>query len=710
MLLCIRPSVLRSYFLLLLCLSLGGLRWQTSQQVSELDKLLQKQNHIQQEAIFHIRQMLSRESNLYEVHLEQLAESKMRESLLLFSENELTPGSTYSAVLEIIPGKKDKVLDTYPTRPISNIRGDAKELTSAKRLFSIANWRVRILAALDSRLGKGAPFAKALLFSDTDAKGDYKDQLRRSGMTHLIVVSGLHIWFIYGMCMILLNALLPRRTAELVFLILITFYAALNFWSPSVLRSVLMIGLFIVARWRSIPLGGAQMLALSLLIITVVSPEQLFDIGLQLSYLCIGVIMLALPRIVWIKENSLPSDIFRIKLNALFDLLLMNVAVGFAILPITLFYFGTASLNGIIGNLLGIPLTGALLGLGFIVLLLPGGNLFNAAFAASYSFVLQVFEKWMESVARLPLYLENTWLSPMQLIGSILVVLVILYMLKQLKFSPKYLPVAGLGIALLFLSAIWVKEGRGIYVFDSGTADCILVRLDDGKNIMVDTGPFYHNATRSWAARKLLPWLSKKNIKEIDWLVLSHLDSDHSGGLPDIAKTLRIRHIIVSDEVLQDARWSKIRSAGLFKNTTVHCVRDTVSFQLAEARMKFLHPDRSYFSESSNGSSLLFRLDVEGKRYIFAGDADIEAEEHLVENYQQELKANYLKAGHHGSESSNSREFVRAVQPEEVWITASRRNRYDFPHPEAMASFRLYAHSIRSTAEGTIYVPFTQKD
>ncbi|MDD4224124.1 MAG: DNA internalization-related competence protein ComEC/Rec2 [Candidatus Cloacimonetes bacterium] len=700
----------RPLLILLLCVVLGALRWNGASQPTPLDTVLRDKSHIQQKAEFVVTKLLSREAGIHEIRLENLAGVKIREPLTLISETELIPGQAYTALLEVLPGKRDPVLDTFPARHIAYVRQGLAPVTQTRRLFPIAIWRARFLRDLDEKLGPDPELAKALLFSDTSAKKIYRDQLTRSGMIHLIVVSGLHIWFIYAICMVLLNALFPKRLAEMLFMVLIVFYAALNHWSPPVTRAVLMIGLMILARWRSIPLGGAQLLALSLLIITAVSPDQLFNIGLQLSFVCIGVIILGLPRIHWIKEQQLPSDFWRKGLNRLLDLLLLNLVVGLAIMPLTLHYFGTASLNGILGNIPGIPLSAGLLILSFLVLLVPAGNWLSAAYIASYSLILRIFTHWTEFVSGLPFWLENTWIGATQLLGLLLVVGSLLYLLRRLKFSWKPLPFAGLGLALVFLPQFHSLPEGGIYLFACGTGDCILANFPGGETLLVDSGPKFHNAEESWAARKLLPWLHKKGIRGLDWMVLTHLDSDHSGGFTDLAKALPIKNLIVTDETSRDPKWAEWEQIGLLEGIVVHTVTDTISFGVGGARLKFLHPDRDYFAESSNGASLVFRLDHLDKRYLFTGDADIDAEAHLLARYPEELKADFLKAGHHGSRTSSSREFVRAVRPEEVWITVSGRNQWGFPHPEPMSAFRRYARRIRSTAEGTIFQPFAQKD
>ncbi len=318
----------RIYLILGICLLLGGMRWTIAQQPSVLEEVFKTRSHIQQDSRFLVTNLISSKTNLYKIRLDEVAGIRIREKLLLCSDYKLTPGQEYSALLEIIPAQSDDVLDMYSSLPRAYIRQSLKLEKTTKSIFPIALWRTKLLANLENKLGDEAEFAKALLFSDTSAKGKYRDDLTRSGMIHLIVVSGLHIWFIYAVCMIFLRAFFPPKIAETVFLILIIFYAALNYWAPPVLRAILMIGLMIIARWRNIPLGGAQLLALSLLIITAINPEQLFDIGLQLSFLCVGVIILGLPHIEWIKEKDLPASNIRNKMNGFFYLLLMNLVVG----------------------------------------------------------------------------------------------------------------------------------------------------------------------------------------------------------------------------------------------------------------------------------------------------------------------------------------------------------------------------------------------
>ena len=532
---------IRVVCILLICLCLGAARFAVSQRPTLLDAAFASRDRIVNKAEFTVKQQLSRSGGIFEIELRQVQGMRIDEPLLLFSQTELVPGQRYSAYLEILPGKRDPVLDTFRPLHRAYIRKSLRELPGERPLLPIASWRASLLRVLDERMGPDADFAKALTLSDTAGKGQYRDSLTRSGMIHLIVVSGLHIWFIYWVCMMLLNVLFPRPLAEAVFMLLIGLYAALNHWSPPVLRSVLMIGLMIFARWRSIPLSGAQLLALSLLIITAISPAQLFDVGLQLSFLCVGVIMLGLPRRAWIKERDLPSDILRTRLNRGIDYLVMNTAVGLAVMPLTLYYFGTASLNGIIGNILGVPLSGVLLVLCFIVMILPTNNLLGAAYLTSYRLLLRIFEGWTDLVGSLPFYLDNSRLTAVQVLGCGLLLVCLLRMLRLWAFLPRLLPAILLACLLIALPGFLNQTAAGVYLFNAGTADCILIRLEDGSNLLVDTGPKHRSSEKSWAARKLIPWLGRKGVNSLDWLILTHLDSDHSGGFADLCSALTVK-------------------------------------------------------------------------------------------------------------------------------------------------------------------------
>ncbi len=708
---------LRVYSLLLLILLLGMLRFGLYESgKSVLDLVFQRQAYILQPIEFEVRTRLSSQHHSYEVKLLQINEFKVNERILLFGTSGLEPGTTYRAVAELLPVNRDPVLDTgirkynakaYLTSKPESLGEGGSRLNS----ISLRNAGV---AAFDRKLGSYSGLAKALIFSDASEKQEWNERLSRSGLIHLVVVSGLHVWFIYLILTTLLNLLLPRKLSETLFLVLILGYASLNGWAAPISRSVIMIAVFLIARWKSRPVSKVQILVLSLLIITAINPAEFFSIGLQLSFVSIAIIMFGLPNIkLWSPAEEHRSSL-KILMGKITSYLVVSLAVGIGIFPITLFYFGRGSLNGVVGSLLGIPLIGLMVPLSFLLLILPAGTALFQLLFYSYVWMYTIFGNWVDAVGRLPFYYSGLYPNPvsMTILLSSTVCLFLLVKKQSAKIKYILLPTLILLLILLITPIFERSDKLTITVFDAGVADCSLIELPGGYSVMVDTGMGYgypdgidqteHLINNSWMSRKLLRWLQYRRFKTIDYVILSHMHSDHYGGLPILLKSRMIKNIIATDETLESELWKDWESRGFFESVRIHEIRDTLSYWIGDTRLKFLHPDQSYYSSSLNNLSLVFRMDFGSSSYLFTGDIEIPAEEYLMDKYFHELDSDYLKVAHHGSKSSSSDRFIRAVSPKEAWIPTSSRNRFGFPHQESIQTLVKYNTRISRTHNGSI--------
>lgn len=711
---------IRVLMVLACCLFAGGARWAAfDASAKPLKAILAQKHKIRQMADFRVTDVFSSASGTYGIRSENIAGAKVHERLLLFTQENLQPGERYHALLEILPLNDDPVLDIFPSRYIARayiLMSLQKTGSKATNLHPEAI-RQALLKRLDDQAGDASSAAKALLLSDTGAKREYRDRLQRGGMMHLIVVSGLHVWFIYAILIVLLRALLPRKVADVAFLILICVFGTLNHWAAPIARSVLMISILILGRWRGVPVSSAQVLALSMLVITLLAPQELFSPGLQLSFLCVGVILFSIPKIRFKEKKGLPTDMFRPLLERLLSYLSLTVLVSIAILPLSLYYFGQGTLNGILGNAVGIPLIGLMLPASFLVLIFPPGSFIGAAFLAAYKLLLWLFEEWMSFCGSLPLFLSGWHISLPQSIGLALIILPLLT--RPRRYTPyraaRILAPIGLGCLLLFGSPLLTPRHGEILVFNAGTADCILLRLPGGENLMIDTGPGKSPweaekesssvlDTDVWAAKRLLPWLKRNGITRIDHLVLTHTHSDHTGGVAAMASNLKIGNIFATDEFLSGNLWKSLSEQKWLRGTRVTTVTDTMRVQIGKAKLLFLHPDREFSSTNENDLGIVTRLDIRGKKYLFAADIEAAAEEYLLQTRPDELDSDFLKAPHHGSRGSNNADFLAAVSPDEVWVTCAARNIYGFPHQEAMELFKRYARRVRLSYDGTIRI------
>jgi len=666
-----------------------------------LANVLQERGQIQHNAEFVLGQSLGEYS--HDVTLLRIAGHDLQKRLILRDSQDMLPGASYSALVEILPLWQDPILDTFPKSYAGQMRivGVPEQIQSPQpgsRQRAQDSVRLRLRDAL----GNYSPLAEALLLSDAGFKREHRETLSRSGATHLIVVSGLHVVILSLILFSVFRAIFPMKVADIVFVLFLMAFAALNNWSVPILRASLMILLAMTARHLLRPLSLSQNLFVTLFIITLIDPGQIFQISLQFSFLAVALIALALPKF---RESS--SKLKRLA-QKLGSYILLSAVVALGLAPLSLYYFGSASLSGIMANLLGLPLVALLLVLSILILIFPA-----RIFSLSFFFLTDLWEAWLGICASLPLYIEGEWISISQslAIGLILLMLFMLLRGRYRLFKRVLLP-ATLAIALLiFLPA---RNKDRIFFFNSGVSDCILIFADDGQSLMIDTGGIsgqraesalaMDKSGQSWLYRRLLRWMRQRGIKEIDYVMITHLHSDHAGGLADLMENVQVHNLILSEHSLQSKLWQGMQKELDLPRQGIIAIGDTCSFSLGSHRMMILHPDRSFALDDMNEQSIVCRYDAHGQSFLFTGDIEATAERHLSEKFPKLLKADLLKVAHHGSRSSSSEEFLSLVRPQLAIITSSQRNIYGFPHPETIRRLEDHLVEIRHTYEGSIKI------
>lgn len=709
----ILSRTLRPCLVLLLFLLLGFLRLNTSfQPAGIVESAIAERGNIRQEISFRIIRRISERA--YAVRLIEIAGYKANDQLLLFDTGEYAPGISYSGLADMQKLSNDPILDIYPNRYTGSIKlvlppvrnPDEPHLSLSA---SAAQFVMQRLIRLPE---KHAGLAKALLLSDSSFKNAQQGLLSKAGISHLVVVSGLHVLLLYFIIITLLRFFLPFRVADAVFLILICGFAALNHWAAPITRAILMIALAILAKWLSRPLSAAQNLSLSLFIITLFRPSELFSIGLILSFSSVALIVFALPKFsLNIKRSGLLRYLILVA-----NYMLLSLIVGIGLLPFSLHYFGTASLNSVIANLLGLPLMAVLLGLSLTLLVFP-----ITPFYAAYSFTAELWESWLKLSAALPFQLQDYWLSAAQSIALAMVLVALALAIKSKWRTLKY---AGLPLlicaGLLFL---WPQTSSNkVIIFNAGTADCSLILTKNGQRILIDTGGLSSQRAEtslsetaaiyedSWALRKLIRWLHRARIRDLDYLIVTHLHSDHAGGLPALTKHCKVKNLLLTQSALQSDDWVILKPQLDLANTRIFAIRDTMSLFFGQQRLKIVHPDRDFRGSDENNFSIVCRFDDGLHRYLFTGDIEAEAEVYLVANYADELAADYLKVPHHGSRGSSNSAFLESVGAGEAWITCASRNIHGFPHPEALARMQAAQMQIYYSHEGSIIRHLAQID
>lgn len=721
--LCLSVIIFSRYKLsaVLLIFILAGILRMTianSKPESALQQILAQRESIIQPCTGEVLRVLTKSHDYYLVKLTSINNIPIIEKAMLSYSHELLPSDRFEAMATISYQKKDPVLDRLSffwslqrkKTPIAIHKVTKLTRIEPKAVISLERIRYQMLLNLDKKMGDSAPFTKALLLNDRTDDKQWIQQLVQGGLLHLIAISGLHVLFFYFIFVTIMNFIIPRRAAELIFLILMVAYAGLCQWSAPVLRAIIMILLYLIAKWMQRPASPIQIVCISLFIITLVAPHQLFSIGLQLSYLCVLTLAYAVPKrkFISVEIQSWRKYLLNLRFKIL-QTLWISTIVSLMMLPITLFYFYRGSLNGIIGNLLGIPLIGVLLPLSLALLMMPGDWLLFHWTKAGFNALLFLFEKWSAWVAKLPLYFDTVVLSMYVVIALYLIITAIVTRVmtgtKRLKL---FYALIVLSLPFWILAQLPVNKHFTLTVFNAGLGDCILVEYPRGQTLMIDTGPQSYskdpNKQVSWFERRTGLWQKANKINKIDILVLTHLHSDHIGGLEEVLTKMQVRNLLVTDFSTQTNEWKSLEQKGLFNSINVQVLSDTMSIIFGGSKLSILHPNKDYTGTDENDNSIVLRLDYKDFSALMTGDITAKVEQMLTDEIPAKLDTDFLKVPHHGSKYSSSMPFIRAVSPQQACITTSLRNRFHFPDKETVSRFRDYGIEPVLTGNGSVVV------
>ena len=235
-----------------------------------------------------------------------------------------------------------------------------------------------------------------------------------------------------------------------------------------------------------------------------------------------------------------------------------------------------------------------------------------------------------------------------------------------------------------------VKSEFSVHFIDVGQGDCSLIKCGD-KNILIDTGDSVYS-------RNVIKYLKSQNVSKIDYMIISHPHADHIGGLEKIAKDIKIDTIymlnIDKNKIPKDVDYyniNKIISQNKFN------IRNPVSeekLKVYDAELTFYIP--SYNSENLNNSSIVTKITYKDKKFLFTGDIEKASEKELLTK-KYDLKADVLKVAHHGSNSSSTDEFLKAVNPEYCVISCGNDNSFTHPSDSTIKRLSEYSKNIFRT-------------
>ncbi len=245
-----------------------------------------------------------------------------------------------------------------------------------------------------------------------------------------------------------------------------------------------------------------------------------------------------------------------------------------------------------------------------------------------------------------------------------------------------------------------------VHVIDVGQGDSILVSAD-GQTLLID-------AAESSAASKIVSYLNAQGITELDCAAATHMHADHIGGFPKVFASVGTKAMI--EPVFQDSlipttkTYEKYLDAVEATGAEYKALKTGDAFQLGSAQVTVLGPVSEHAS-SINNSSLVLRIQYDDIVCIFTGDMETPEEKTVLSTVDNsQLKATFLKAGHHGSDTSSGTAFLEQVQPEYVAISCGVDNKYGHPAESTLEHLKAYTDKIFITAQQGDVVFLYDKD
>ena len=487
----------------------------------------------------------------------------------------------------------------------------------------------------------------------------------RTGITHLVSISGLHVTMVAALLAGLVNFLwrrserlmlwLPAQKAAVAagWLAALAYALIAGFEAPAQ-RTFYMLSVVGFCLWSGRNFGVARTLLLALLAVLLLDPWAVLATGFWLSFGAVALLFYAGSA-----RLGQPGG-WR---GALRQWGAAQWAVTLGSLPLLLLFFQQFSLVSPLANALAIPLVSFIitpLALVFAVLPWPPLLALNHWLLAQLMTALEWLAIW-------PLWQQAApppW-------ACLLAVLGVLWLLLPRGFPARW-PGLCLLLPALFLPPARPASGTAwVDVLDVGQGLAVLVRSAQ-HNLLYDTGPQY-SADADAAQRVVLPFLRAQGVQRLDALVVSHRDKDHSGGMASIRAALPVARFLSS----------------MLDEDGENCVNGQ-QWEWDGVRFTLLHPELADYTQpgkKTNNLSCVLRVEAAGQSVLLTGDIEAKDERALITRSAPALASSVLLVPHHGGRGSSTPEFIAAVGAADAVFSAGYRNAFGHPHPEIVARY-----------------------
>jgi len=502
-----------------------------------------------------------------------------------------------------------------------------------------------------------------------------RESYQTNGISHLLALSGMHVTLLFSTILKALNKIKKTKLNFLMVCILLGFYLFLTGAPPSLVRATLLFVILNISKIGNIKIKTSYALSLIFCLLMMYNKYYIYNMGFLLSFTVCFYLTL-----------------FNIKGRNYFESLLLTSIVAFiAGTPIIISNYNTINILSVLLNLLFVPLVTFLVFPLSIIYILTN----------TFGFLLNFFINILELLSVVLSKVSVTFI--LKDIGAFIIIYIIIgiFVLKKIK-QKKYRYLLLYLLLFMFHSNLFSIYPEVTFL-DVGQGDSYLIELPYNKgNILIDTGGVI-SYKEEWAKRKspysigldtIIPYLKKRGIKKLNYLILTHGDHDHMGEAINLVNNFKVEKVIFNNDTFNDLELNLVK---ILKEKNIKYYKNMKSISLDKNKLHFLNNE---LYDNENDNSNVIYTELNNHKFLFMGDAGVEVEKNIIEKYNLQ-NIDVLKVGHHGSKTSSGKKFINEINPEYGVISVGKNNRYGHPNDGVLENLED-SNIYRTDQDGSI--------
>lgn len=629
------------------------------------------------------------------------------EGMLVLPELPRNPGQFNRRIYE--SGKK---IDFYLENPTVL---EVKEQRSGVREV-VEIWKTEMMNRCEKIYpDEEASILEAMLFGEKrELSGDIKELYQAAGISHVLVISGLHISLLaLAVAGILRRLGFPMPVWVILSVGVLAGYGILIGQPTTAVRALLMFFVLQGARLLGRSYDLLSALAFAGILMLLDNPDLILDGGCRLSFCAVigvGWYVSEKNKIFRsIGEKEKRKNRGKGGKGSSAGAILENIRAGWYLwlftLPVMLDTFYQVSVVGILWNLVAIPLLPVIIASGGLGVVLAGWNIFLGSLAGSPAYgMLQLYQEIGNISEKLPVGMWTPGQPSKPVIaGYYLVIFLLVLVEKQLikrekrwkirKIFPG-MELCSMLLLLLLMAHPWQQREK-ITFLDVGQGDASLLQ-SGGQTLLLDGGS---TSQKNVGTYVILPYIKQQGISCLEAVVLTHTDQDHINGVTEVLEEgkkgwLTVKNLMYPYWMEGTEQGKQLKKLAEEAGASCRKIRAGDRLTIGKAEAVVLYPKEQEKIAEPNAGSLVLFWKWEGVRAMFTGDLPEEKERELLQNLPA---CEILQVGHHGSATSTCREFLEQVQPSLAVISCAMKNRYGHPSPDTVDRLKKTGCEIRYT-------------